>query len=172
MDDYYLIAEVQDVYGKDGAVIIKSYSDFPERFTNLEFVFFDFLGKTKRLEVEFSKEIDGSIILKFRNFDSVEDVLFLIGKYLYITEDILFKLPEHTHYVHDLIDSEVYLESMFFGKLTDVLKLPENDLFVVQKNNGNEIMIPAARKYIDFFDAKMKKLVLSKEAIIFDEDAN
>ena len=172
MDEYYLIAEVQDVFGADGSVIVKSYSDFPERFADLDSVFFKFFGKSKSLEVEYSRESDGFIILKFRRFDSTEDVLFLIGKKLFITKDKLFKLPANYLYIHDLIDSEVYLESLFFGKLIDVVKLPGNDLYVIRKDNGREIMIPAVRKFVDNFDFENKKLMLSKEALIFDEDEN
>lgn len=172
MDDLYLIAEVQDVFGSDGSVIIKSFSDFSERFADLEKVFIDFFGKRREIEVEVTKENENHLIFKFRNFNSAEDVLFFIGKKLYVSKDNLFKLPEDSYYIHDLVSSEVFLDSLFFGKLVDVLKLPSNDLFVIRKEDGSEIMIPAVERYIQSFDANKKILFLDKECKIFEEDEN
>jgi len=172
LDEYYLIAEVENIFDEEGSVIVKSYSDFPERFFVLEKVAFEFFGKIKELEVEFAKKVDDLIILKFRRLNSAADVLFLKGKKLYVDEKGLFKLPHNTYYLHDLIDSDVIFNSSFFGKLVDVLKLPANDIYVIKRKNGNEVMLPAVRKFIDYFDAEDKKLYLSSEFRIFDEDAN
>ena len=80
MDDLYLIAEVAQTFGSDGSVVIKSFSDFPERFFELKSVTINFFGKFKEIEVEKIRNIDGSLIIKFRRFNSSEDVLFLIDK--------------------------------------------------------------------------------------------
>ena len=172
MDDFYLIAEVKGTYKSDGSVIIKSFSDFSERFYNLKKVVIEFFGKTKEIEIEFAKEIGNLFVMKFQRFNSEQDVLFLIGKKLYVSKENLFKLPEDTVYVHDLIDSEVYLDSLFFGKLVDVMKLPNNDVYVIHKNNSKEVLIPAVEKFIEKIDKADKKLYLSSECKIFDEDEN
>ena len=140
MDEFYLIAEVENIFDQNGSVVIKSFSDFPERFFELDRVIFEFFGKSRELEIEFAKKVDDLIILKFRRFNSAKDVLFLLGKKLYVDEDRLYKLPDNTYYVHDLIDADVILNSLFFGKLVDVLKLPGNDIYVIMRKNGKEIM--------------------------------
>ena len=93
MDDFYLIAEVKDNYSTDGSVIIKSFSDFPERFLDLKKVIINFYGKVKDLEIDYAKKIDNLLIVKFRNINSEEDVLFLIGEKLYVSKDDLHVLP-------------------------------------------------------------------------------
>lgn len=170
MNDLYLIAEVIDVHNNDGSVIIKSFSDFSERFLELEKIVIDFFGKYRELDIEFAENIDNKIILKFRRFNSEEDVLFLIGKKLYINKQNLIKLPDNSFYIHDLLDCEVYFESSFFGKLIDVLKLPGNDVYVVQKNSGKEVMIPAVEKFIDYLSIDEKKIFLTQECKLLDED--
>jgi 16S rRNA processing protein RimM len=172
LNDFYLIAEVQDFYSHDGSVIIKSFSDFSDRFFELNKVIIDFFGKPKELVVEFANMYDKLLVLKFNSINSNEDAQFLIGKKLYITKDKLYSLPEDTFYIHDLIDSDVYFENLFFGKLIDVLNLPGNDVYVIVKNNGDEIMIPAVRKFILKFNLQEKKMYLDSKCKIFFEDEN
>lgn len=168
LDDFYLIGEVKSIYGPDGSVIIKSFSDFADRFFELERVVIDYFGKTKELEIEFAKETNNLLIFKFRRFNNEDDVLFLIGKKLYVSKENLFKLPDDTIYIHDLIDCEIYKDSLFFGKLIDVLSLPNNDVYVIEKNDGNEVMIPAVKKYIKKIVPEEKKIFLSIESEIFE----
>ena len=62
MDEFYLIAEVENIFDQEGSVVIKSFSDFPERFFELDKVIFEFFGKSRELEIEFAKKVDDLII--------------------------------------------------------------------------------------------------------------
>lgn len=172
MDDFYLIAEIQDTFSSDGSVVIKSFSDFTERFFELKRVLIDFFGKAKELEIDSINGTDGSLIIKFSRFNSNEDVQFLIGKKLYVKKDQLYNLPSDTYYIHDLIDCKVYIDNLFFGKLIDVLNLPSNDIYVVIKKDGSEILVPAVKKYVLNFNMEEKKLYLDSECknLISDEN--
>lgn len=171
MSDFFLIAEISDLIYPDGSVIIKSFSDFPERFSKLKKVYIDFGGRKKELIVLKSKTIKENIVLKFANFNTEVDVRFLIGKKLYVDSENLFKLPEDSFYIHDLIESEVYFGNAFFGKMIDILNLQNNDVYVILDKNNNEILIPAVKKYFDKILPMEKKIFLSQEAEIFkDED--
>ena len=169
MSDYFLIAVIRSISDQDGSVIINSHSDFPDHFFSLKKVFIDFFGQKKELVLEYVKYLNDSFVFKFLNFDSAEDVEFLLGKELYVDDENLYKLPNDAFYIHDLIGCEIYKESLFFGILIDVLKLPASDIYVIKKNN-NEIMIPAASKYFSKIDIKNKKIFLSEENSIFNED--
>ena len=172
MNDFYLIAEIYDNFNSDGSVVIKSFSDFSDRFFDLKSVFIDFFGKEKELKIESVNEIDGSLTLKFFGFNSIEDIQFLIGKKLYVQKDQLYNLPLDTYYIHDLIDSKVYIENLFFGKLVDVLNLPSNDVYVIIKSDGSEVLVPAVKKYILDFNLDEKKMYLDPECKNFIDDEN
>lgn len=170
MEDFYLIAEVTELFDSDGSVIIKSFSEFSERFLELEKVAIDFFGKVRYLEIENAEIIDNNIILKFRRFNSAEDIFFLLNKKLFIEKDQLISLPENVFFIHDLIGSEVYINSVFFGKLVDVLVLSSNDVYVIQTEKGTEILVPAVEEFIDKFDVDNKKMYLSKHSNIFIDE--
>jgi 16S rRNA processing protein RimM len=170
LSDFFLIAEISGSFNSDGSVIIKSFSDFPDRFNKLKKVYIDFGGRKKELIVLKSKKINENIVLKFAKFNTEEDVRFLIGKKLYVDSENLFKLPEDSFYIHDLIESEVYFGNVFFGKMTDVLNLQNNDVYVILDSNNNEILIPAVKKYFDKILPEEKKIYLSQEAEIFKDE--
>ena len=156
-----------DYYDDGGSVIIKSFSDFPERFTRLEKAYVDFFGKYKGLIIEEARKINENIVLKFEKFNTKEDVRFLINKKLYVDSENLYKLPEDTFYVHDLIGCEVYFENTFFGNMIDILQLQYQDVYVIKKADESEILIPAQKKFFEKVLIEEKKIFLSKEAEIF-----
>ena len=57
--DYFLIAKVEQLYGKDGFVRLEAHSDFPERYLSLEKVYIDFWGDKKTFYVEDVKDVKG-----------------------------------------------------------------------------------------------------------------
>ncbi|MFZ1291509.1 MAG: ribosome maturation factor RimM [Melioribacteraceae bacterium] len=170
MSDFFLIAEIIDTYNSDGSVIIKSFSDFPERFLKLKKVYIDFFGKKKELIVVQSKRINENFVLKFEKFNTADEVRFLVNKNLFVDSDNLYKLPEDSFYIHDLIESEVYFGTTFFGKMIDILKLQNNDVYVILNTNNEEILIPAVRKYFQQIVPEEKKIYLSQEAEIFKDE--
>jgi 16S rRNA processing protein RimM len=167
LSDFFLIAEIIDFFDVDGSVIIKSFSDFPERFFKLKKVYVDFLGKQKELTVESTKKIDDIIVLKFERFNTNEDVRFLINKKLFVDSENLYKLPENSFYIHDLIGSEVFLENMFFGKMIDILQMQNQDVYVIKKIDDTEVLIPAVEKFFENILIEERKIFLSDEAKIF-----
>jgi 16S rRNA processing protein RimM len=168
--DYYLIAKIISVYGKEGYVKIHSFSDFPDRFSGLKKVYIDFFGDKKSFIVENTLKIKDSIFLKFLNFNSAEDADILTGKEIFVDEQDVIKLPEDTFFIHDLIGSEVIEDRKNLGRIKDVLLYPANDVYVVETPEGKEILIPALKALIESFDPVKKIMVLKAGTSLYDED--
>ncbi|HUX59991.1 MAG TPA: ribosome maturation factor RimM [Ignavibacteriaceae bacterium] len=169
MSEYFLIARIESDYGKEGFVKITSFSDFPERFFNLQKVYVDFFDDKKEFFVEKTKKINDVIFLKFRNFDSQKDIQSLIGKEIFVDEQSLIVLPEGYFFIHDLLGSKVYRNNLEFGILADVLTLPSNDVYVI-KHGSEELLIPAAFEFIEKFDPINKILILKPGDSLYDDD--
>jgi 16S rRNA processing protein RimM len=168
--DYFLIAKIISVYGKDGYLKILSYSDFPDRFADLKKVYIDFFGDKKIFNVEKVLRKKDSFYIKFVNFNTAEDAGILIGKEIYIDEKEAVELPEFTYFVHDLIGSEVMEEGKNLGKIKDVLSYPANDVYVIEASDGKELLLPALKDMILRFDPAEKILVLKPGSSLYDED--
>jgi 16S rRNA processing protein RimM len=170
--EYILIARIEQTFGKDGFVRIQSFSDFPERFFNLNKVYIDFWGDKKTFYVEDVKDAKGKIVIKFKKFDSLRDSKVLIDREVYVLEKDAVSLPDNHFFVHDLIESEVFVKKERIGIVSDVIKGKGNDVLVILTNEKKEILIPFVLNFIEKFEAAKKKLVLniSKEFLEEDED--
>ena len=166
MEDYYLIAKIVSVFNADGFVRVKSLSDFPERFFLLNEIYLDIFGKRRLFLVEDVDRIEGSFILKLKNFDSDIDVEFLVGSAVFVNKEDVVQLEEDTHFIHDLLGCKVFFNTKFFGKIVDVLSLTSNDVYVVENENGDQILIPVISEFISVINIKEKVINLKKD---FDE---
>ena len=172
MSDFFLIAKIVSLKGKDGFVNIISHSDFPDRFYKLDKVYIDFFNDKKEFFVEKVVAQKKQIAFKFRNFDSDKDAQVLIGKDVFVDEEKAIKLPEGSYFVHDLIGSKVFRNGEEFGSLKDVLRFPANDVYVIIDTLGEEILIPAVKDYIESFDREKKILVIKPGDEIYEDDEN
>lgn len=169
MSEYFLIARIESDYGKEGFVRITSFSDFPERFYNLQKVYIEFFDDKKEFFVENTKKVKNFFVLKFRNFDSKKDIQPLIGKEIFVDEQSLVVLPEGHFFIHDLLGSKVFRNSLELGILIDVLTFPANDVYVVQ-HGSEELLVPAAFEFIERFDPVNKILILKPGGSLYDDD--
>jgi 16S rRNA processing protein RimM len=170
--EYILIARIEQLYGKDGFVKLKLFSDFPDRFLNLKKAYIDFWGDKKTFFVEDVNDLKGKILIKFKNFDCPRDSQVLIDREIYVDEKDAVTLPENHFFIHDLIGSEVIVEKERIGTISEVIKGKANDVLVVLTDDKNEKLIPFVLNFIEKFDATKKRLILniSKDFLEDDED--
>jgi 16S rRNA processing protein RimM len=170
VSDFYLIATVTSVSGKNGAVKIISYSDYPERFFYLSKVYIDFFGEKKLFFVEKVKQNKNFFTLKFKNFDSEQDSEILVGKEIFVDEENLVRLPDNHFFIHDLIGSRVIKDDKELGVIKEVYQYPANDVYVIEDAEGKEILLPAILKFIESFDNAKKILKLKPGEDLYEDD--
>lgn len=143
MLDMIQVGAISSTHGLKGEVYIYLTSDDPYRFDNLKEVLLD-QGSVKRpLIIEYVKYFKGRPIVKFKGLDKIEDVQKLRGCPLVVRREDAIPLEEGEYFIGDLIGCTVYLEDgMVLGELVDVLRTGANDVYVVRKSDGKEILIP------------------------------
>ena len=170
MADFYLIAEIEQHVGIDGFVKIIPISDYPERFFNLDKVYLDFWGDKKTFIVTEVKKHKESFLLKFKNFDSIRDSQVLVGRKIFVDDANVVKLPENHFFIHDLMDVNVFIRDEKIGVVTEILKLPANDVLVVKKDDGTEQLVPFVLELIEKFQPEKKRLSLKIEKDFFEDE--
>jgi len=168
--NYFLIAKVISLFGRNGFVKIELFSNFSEHLNELDKVFIDFWGDKKVFYVEEVKHIGNAFALKFKNFNDERDAGIFIGRDLFVAKDDFINLPENNFSFNDLIGSKVFQGSAEIGVITDVFTTPANDVIVVKKDNDKEFLIPLVLEFIEEFDPEKKILILKKEIAYDDED--
>jgi len=84
------------------------------------------------------------VILKFRGYDSINDVETWRQRDLMITRDQAVELKENEYFITDLIGLSVADDKgLELGTVKDVLVTGANDVYVVELKNGKELLLPA-----------------------------
>jgi 16S rRNA processing protein RimM len=168
--EYFLVAKIVSAEGDKGFLKIDSFSDSPERFSKLKKVYIDFWGEKKIFSLQSVKIKKENILIKFKDFDDKESVEVLIGREVFIDSKDILKLPKGHYFIHDIIGSSVIRNGVEFGKVTDVYSLTSNDVYVIRKTNGDEILIPAVHEFIESVDTINKVLILKSGEDFYEDD--
>ncbi len=167
--NFYLIARIISLIGKDGIVKVESYSRLQEKFEKLQEVYIDFWGDKKIFTMENVKEYRSSFSIKFLNFDNKRDSQVLIGREVFVDNKDFLKLSEDHFFIYDLIGSKVFKNDKLIGEITDVLKMPANDVMSIKGDKGNEILLPVVLEVIESFDSGEKIMVIKKDYNLSDD---
>ena len=167
--NFYLIARIVSLVGKDGFVKVESYSGFQEGFEKLHKVYIDFWGDKKIFTVENVKEYRNSFSIKFLNFDSQRDSQVLIGREVFVDDKDFLKLPGDHFFIDELIGSEVFKNDKLLGEITGVLKMPANDVMSIKGDKGKEILLPVVLEIIESFDPVEKIMVIKEDYNLSDD---
>jgi 16S rRNA processing protein RimM len=170
--EYFLIAKIVSTEGDDGFLKINSFSDYPERFKKLKKVYIDFWGEKKIFALHSVVRKKGNFVIKFKNFNDKKSVEDLIDREIFIDSEDVIKLPEGQYFIHDILDCRVFRNGSEFGIVTDVYSLASNDVYVIKRLDGEEILIPAIKEYIESIDIKNRVLTLKPGEDIYEKDEN
>jgi len=168
--ELFTIALIKASVGHRGYLNLKNYSGFSDSFLSLEYVFVDVFGDKRKFFVDdfyFSGE---QPVIKFQNFDSVDDVQFLVSKEILVDKENFIQPESDEFLINELIDAKVLKGNKFFGKLVDVENYPGNDVLVVLDADGNEVLIPSVKEFIESIDREKKEIYLNPDADLnYDE---
>ena len=89
------------------------------------------------------------VILKFKGYDSINDIEKYKGRDLLIRRDQAVDLDEDEYFITDLVGLQVVTdEGVNLGVLKEVMPTGANDVYIVQQENGKELLIPAIKECI------------------------
>ena len=68
-----------------------------------------------------------------------------------------------------MIGSKVFKNEKLVGEITDVFKMPANDVMSIKGDKGNEILLPVVLEIIESFDPDKKILVIKDDYNLSDD---
>lgn len=144
MNKILQVGAVTSTHGLAGEVKVFPTTDDPKRFKKLKQVLLDTGKDMLPLEVEHVKFFKNMVILKFKGYDRIEDIMGFKGKNLYVTRENAVRLKKDEYFIADLIGMKVYTEDeAYLGELTEVITTGANDVYTVHMENGKDVLIPA-----------------------------
>ena len=134
--------QIVNTHGLKGHVKVMPWADDPDELLDYERFFID--GREYR--VQHSSRQKSMILLKLEGVDSMEDAAKLRQKEISLArEDV--ELEDGVAFIADLIGLPVLADGVEIGKLTEVLTLPGNDVYVVK--GQREYLIPAVKEFVE-----------------------
>jgi len=143
------VGVISSTHGVRGEVKVFPTTDDVKRFKRLKEVILDTGKEELILEIEGVKFFKQFVILKFKEFDNINDIEKYKGKSLYVTRANAVRLRKDEYFIADLQGLKVVdEEDKEFGVLRDVMETGANDVYIIDMPDGREVLIPAIKECI------------------------
>ena len=161
MEDVLQVGAITSTHGVRGEVKVFPTTDDAKRFGKLKEVIID-NANNDILHVEHVKYFKNMVILKFKEFDSLNDVEALKGRKLFVKRADAVRLDRDEYFVADLIDMAVCDEAKGLnGRLADVMSTGANDVYVIELEDGRELLLPAIKDCILDVDTENRRMSIN-----------
>lgn len=126
-------------------------------------------GEKTALTVQDVKFHKNFALIKFKEINSIDELLPYKGQNIYIRKDIAKNsLGDDEFLIDDLIGMNAFdNEDELIGQITDVKSSSGNDILCIKpavsykgKEDGAEILVPFAKELVPIVDIKAKKVVI------------
>ena len=158
--EYIKIGTIINTHGVRGELKIYPLTDDITRFNRLKTLY---IGDNKyKVEIEKVKYHKGLVILKFEEFDNINQVLSFKQEFIYIDEEEKVELPKDHFFIFDIVGCSVLdTKEEKIGIVTEVIQSASNDVYVVKDYEKNkEYLVPAVKEFFVNIDIDNKRIII------------
>ncbi len=147
--DQVLVGIIGSAHGVDGRVKVLCLSDNPQRFAASAVLT---TNKGRQLTIESVSAHKGMLLVKFAGVDDRTAAEKLRDSELVADPQSAPPLPEGEYYHFQLEGLEVIENGVKLGRLKEILSYSANDIYVVSREEGNDLLIPALKSIVKSID--------------------
>ncbi|MFE2933832.1 ribosome maturation factor RimM [Streptomyces sp. NPDC059278] len=166
-----VVARIGRAHGIKGEVTVEVRTDEPELRLGPGAVLATEPAGVGPLTIETGRVHSGRLLLRF---EGVRDrtAAEALRNTLLIAEVDPEELPEDPEefYDHQLMDLDVVLaDGTEIGRIIEITHLPSQDLFIVERPDGSEVMIPFVEEIVTEIDLAEQRAVITPPPGLIDE---
>ncbi|MFF9126168.1 ribosome maturation factor RimM [Streptomyces sp. NPDC014889] len=166
-----VVARIGRAHGIKGEVTVEVRTDEPELRLAPGAVLATDPASAGPLTIETGRVHSGRLLLRF---EGVRDrtAAEALRNILLIAEVDPEELPEEEdeYYDHQLIDLDVVLtDGTEIGRITEISHLPSQDLLIVERPDGTEVMIPFVGEIVTEIDLEEQRAVVDPPPGLIDD---
>ncbi|MER7405239.1 ribosome maturation factor RimM [Streptomyces sp. NPDC000070] len=168
-----VVARIGRAHGIKGEVTVEVRTDEPELRLSPGAVLATDPASAGPLTIETGRVHSGRLLLRFEGVSDRTGAEALRNTLL-IAEIDPEELPEgeDEYYDHQLIDLDVVTaDGTEVGRITEISHLPTQDLFIVERPDGSEVMIPFVEEIVAEIDLDEQKAVITPPPGLIDDRA-
>ncbi|MFI7352610.1 ribosome maturation factor RimM [Streptomyces avidinii] len=166
-----VVARIGRAHGIKGEVTVEVRTDEPELRLSPGAVLKTEPATVGPLTIETGRVHSGRLLLRFAGVKDRTGAESLRNTLL-IAEVDPSELPEEDdeYYDHQLMDLDVVLaDGTEIGRITEISHLPSQDLFIVERPDGSEVMIPFVEEIVAEIDLEEQRCVITPPPGLIDE---
>jgi len=149
MEDIFQIGVITSPHGLRGEVKVFPTTDDVKRFRKCKEIILDSGNEKLVLEIESVKFVGKFAVLKFKGIDNINEVEKYRQKSLYVTRKNAVRLSKDEYFIADLMGLKVLNEQdEAVGILREVMETGANDVYVIELEDGRELLLPAIKQCI------------------------
>lgn len=161
MENLLQVGAITSTHGIRGEVKVFPTTDDVNRFKKLKEVVLDTGKEQITLQIQGVKFFKQFVILKFKGIDNINDIEKYKGKSLFVTRENAVKLEKDEYFIADILGSTVEDEDgNILGILKDVIVTGANDVYVVENEEGKELLFPAIKECVLNVDVEQSKITV------------
>ena len=141
-------------HGLRGEIKLNLHSPDSNLIINIKEVYIDSIV----FKVNAVKKIPNGALIKFLSKDDRTSVEKLVKKRVFVDKQIIPTLPNGNYYFFELIGSNVVYNDEIIGTLIEIVETKANNIYVVKKKDGEEVLIPKTKSFIKNFNKEKKIL--------------
>lgn len=160
---FYNVGKIVNTQGLRGEVRVISTTDFEtERYQKGQELAILQQGKlVTTVVVNSHRKHKNFDLLTFVDHPSINDVERYKGLTLGVAQEQLSELDEDEFYYHEIIGLPVYQDETLIGKVKEILELGSNDVWVVQRDNQKDALIPYVSDIVLSVSVKDKRIMIA-----------
>lgn len=151
-DKLFTVGVVANTHGIRGELKVVPHTDFAEeRFAEKSRLILQHPdhGQTVSVTVERSRSQKNVYMVKFAEFNNINEVEKFKGWHIKITEDQREQLEEDEYYYSDIIGCQVVTdEGTELGVIREILAPGANHVWVVKRPKGTDVLLPVIDEVI------------------------
>ncbi len=160
MEKLLRIGVITTTHGIRGEVKVFPTTDDPRRFDDCDEVILINKKEQLTLHVERVKYFKNIVIVKFKEFNNINDVEQFRKCDLMVTRENAVPLEEGEYFICDIIGADVVEEDgSKIGTVKDVMETGANNVFVIGTEEGKEVLFPSIPDCIKKVDVEKKQVV-------------
>ncbi|GAA5073216.1 ribosome maturation factor RimM [Streptomyces similanensis] len=168
-----VVARIGRAHGIKGEVTVEVRTDEPELRLAPGAVLATEPAAAGPLTIETGRVHSGRLLLRFAGVGD-RTAAEALRNTLLIAEVDPEELPEDEdeYYDHQLMDLDVVTEDgTAVGRITEISHLPSQDLFIVERPDGSEVMIPFVESIVTEIDLEEQRAVIAPPPGLIDDRA-
>ncbi|GIQ68671.1 ribosome maturation factor RimM [Xylanibacillus composti] len=166
MEKLFAVGKIVNTHGIRGEIKVVPQTDFPDvRFASgskLMLVPPEALGEGAfPVTVKTARDHKTFLLVRLEEFDNINQVEKYKGGQLKVTEDQLLELEEGEYYYYEIVGCSVVTEDgEEIGVVKEVLTPGANDVWVVKRPKGPDLLLPVIDECVLAVDVEAKRVTV------------